>query len=129
MSASTNWEDVYRTQTARIAELERENAAMAEENSRLRVELDAHHNGEQLRRLRAEVADLTKRLEAHDGWDDYNAIKGLQADNAKLRKDKERLDWMDRRTVSRLDWVLTNVEMHKLPIRDAIDVSMKEVEP
>jgi hypothetical protein len=28
MSASTNWEDVYRTQTARIAELERENAAL-----------------------------------------------------------------------------------------------------
>jgi hypothetical protein len=28
VSASTNWEDVYRTQTARIAELERENAAL-----------------------------------------------------------------------------------------------------
>ena len=28
MSASTNWEDVYRTQTARIAELECENAAL-----------------------------------------------------------------------------------------------------
>ena len=28
MSASTNWEDVYRTQTARIAELERENVAL-----------------------------------------------------------------------------------------------------
>ena len=28
MSVSTNWEDVYRTQTERIAELERENAAL-----------------------------------------------------------------------------------------------------
>ena len=108
---------------------ERENAAMAEENSRLRIELDAHHNSEQLRVLRAENADLIKRLEAHDGWDDYNAIKALRAEKAALRKDKDRLDWLDCRTVSRLDWVLTNVEMHKLPIRDAIDVSMKEVEP
>lgn len=31
MSASTNWEDVYRTQTARIAELERENAELREQ--------------------------------------------------------------------------------------------------
>jgi len=28
VSASTNWEDVYRTQTARIAELEQDNAAL-----------------------------------------------------------------------------------------------------
>ena len=35
MSASTNWEDVYRTQTARIAELERENAALRADKERL----------------------------------------------------------------------------------------------
>ncbi len=35
MSASTNWEDVYRTQTARIAELERENAALRADTERL----------------------------------------------------------------------------------------------
>ena len=34
MSTSTSWEDVYRVQTARITELERDNAA-------LRVRLDA----------------------------------------------------------------------------------------
>ena len=35
MSASTNWEDVYRVQTARIAELERENAALRKDKARL----------------------------------------------------------------------------------------------
>ena len=35
MSASTNWEDVYRVQTARIAELERENAELREDKARL----------------------------------------------------------------------------------------------
>jgi hypothetical protein len=35
VSASTNWEDVYRTQTARIAELERENAALRADKERL----------------------------------------------------------------------------------------------
>lgn len=35
MSASTNWEDVYRVQTARIAELERENAALRADKERL----------------------------------------------------------------------------------------------
>ena len=108
-------------------QLERENAALTE---RVKLLEDQRNTlNETCHTLRAENADLIKRLEAHDGWDDYNAIKGLQADNATLRKDKDRLDWLDCRTVSRLDWVLTNVEMHKLPIRDAIDVSMKEVEP
>ena len=35
MNASTSWEDVYRVQTARIAELERENAALREDKARL----------------------------------------------------------------------------------------------
>lgn len=33
--SATNWEDVYRIQTARIAELERENAALREDKERL----------------------------------------------------------------------------------------------
>lgn len=53
----------------------------------------------------------------------------LERENAALRKDKERLDWLERRTVSRLDWVITHVEMNKLPIRDAFDLSIKEVGP
>ena len=32
---ATCWEDVYRTQTARITELERENAALREDKARL----------------------------------------------------------------------------------------------
>lgn len=39
-------------------DLIKENAALADENSRLHVELDAYHNGEQLRVLRAENAAL-----------------------------------------------------------------------
>ena len=35
MSASTNWEDVYRTQTARITELEAENAELRADKERL----------------------------------------------------------------------------------------------
>lgn len=56
-------------------------------------------------------------------------IQTLERENAELRKDKERLDWLERRTVSRLDWVITHVEMNKLPIRDAFDLSIKEVGP
>lgn len=33
--STTNWEDVYRVQTARIAELERENAALRADKARL----------------------------------------------------------------------------------------------
>ena len=53
MSASTNWEDAYRAQTARVEELRRENAALREGNSRLhRLAYDMaaemeHHGGEQ----------------------------------------------------------------------------------
>lgn len=35
--------------------------------------------------LELENAALLKRLEASDGWDDYNAIKTLQRENAALR--------------------------------------------
>lgn len=33
--SATNWEDVYRIQTARIAELERENAVLRRDSARL----------------------------------------------------------------------------------------------
>ena len=33
--SATNWEDVYRVQTARIAELERKNAALRKDKARL----------------------------------------------------------------------------------------------
>lgn len=35
MSGSTNWEQVYKVQSARIEELERENAALREDKERL----------------------------------------------------------------------------------------------
>lgn len=41
-------------------------------------------------------AELLKRLEASDGWDDYNSIKTLQFENAVLRKLlNESLDWLN----------------------------------
>jgi hypothetical protein len=39
VSASTNWEDVYRTQTARIAELEAENAGLKADRERILTRL------------------------------------------------------------------------------------------
>jgi hypothetical protein len=39
VSASTNWEDVYRTQTARIAELEKENAGLKADRERILTRL------------------------------------------------------------------------------------------
>ena len=42
MSASTNWEDVYRTQTARIAELEVENAELREVAAIIRNALEEY---------------------------------------------------------------------------------------
>ena len=45
-------------------QLERENAALVEENRRLHVKLDARHNGEQLRHLRAEVSALRAEVYA-----------------------------------------------------------------
>ena len=47
--------------------------------------------------------------------------------NAALRADKARLDWLERRTVSRLQAVLDHVELHKLPIREAIDLAIEEI--
>lgn len=55
-------------------------------------------------RLERENAALLKRLEASDGWDDYSAIKALKTENAKLRADKERLDWF----VEQIGWTELN---------------------
>lgn len=45
-NAANCWEDVYRTQTARIAELERENAALREDRARLDWLDGQEHEGE-----------------------------------------------------------------------------------
>ena len=68
---------------ARFAESERENTT-------LREDLDhAHHTIRglefELEKTKRENAALLKRLESEDGWDDYNAIKTLQRENANLR--------------------------------------------
>jgi len=56
-------------------------------------------------------------------------IAKLEAENAALREDKARLDWLERRSVSRLDWVITIFETNKIAVREAIDAARKETEP
>lgn len=77
-------------------------------------------------RLREEVqrAKIDRDLA---GWDDYAVIAELKRENAALREDKARLDWLERRSVSRLQAVLDHVELHKLPIREAIDLAIEEI--
>ena len=58
---------------------------------------------------------------------DADFARQLERENAALRKDKERLDWLERRSVSRLQAVLDHVELHKLPIREAIDLAIEEI--
>lgn len=53
----------------------------------------------------------------------------LERENAALRKDKERLDWLERRSVSRLDWVMTLFETNNIAVREAIDAARKEAQP
>jgi|LakMenEpi03Aug12_release.lakeMendotaPanAssembly.Ray.scaffolds.fasta_scaffold2231939_1 hypothetical protein len=65
---ATRWEDVYKTQTARIAELERENAALREENRK------AHD------------------MACEDAVERYR----LNGENAALRADAERYRWIKR---------------------------------
>ena len=52
-----------------------------------------------------------------------------ERENANLRADKARLDWLERRSVSRLDWVITIFETNKVAVREAIDAAMKEAQP
>lgn len=62
---------------------------------------------------------------SHLVW--YNLCGELERELAALREDKARLDWLERRTVSRLQAVLDHVELHKLPIREAIDLAIEEI--
>ena len=62
----------------------------------LRVAMYAGRLNERIEELEKENAALLKRLESKDGWDDYNSIKTLQRENAALRADKERFDWLER---------------------------------
>ena len=72
--------------------------------------------------LEAENAALKAKVEVIvKNYEDY------KAENAALRADKARLDWLERRTVSRLQAVLDHVELHKLPIREAIDLAIEEI--
>ena len=64
----------------------------------LRVAMYAGRLNERVEELEKENAALLKRLEASDGWDDYSAIKALKTENAELRADKERLDWLESAT-------------------------------
>lgn len=126
-------------------ELERENAALADENRRLHVELDAYHNGEQLRNLRAEVNVTRQNYESYkadnialraaiaeseefarkNGETLAAKVKELLAENAALREDKERLDWM----ASADYWA--DIAVYRTPkgLRAAIDAARKEAQP
>ena len=79
-------------------------------------------------RLREEVkaAKIDRDLA---GWDDYAVIAELKRENAALQEDKERLDWLERRSVSRLDWVITIFETNNIAVREAIDAARKEAQP
>ena len=84
---------------------------------------------EYCRTLERENAALLKRLEASDGWDDYNAIKALKAENAALRADKERLDWL--LTFNGSTWLYWAIERGQWTpeqgaSRAAIDAARKE---
>ena len=73
----------------------------------------------------------SKREHLRIACDEINKLKvqvGIyERENAALREDKARLDWLERRTVSRLQAVLDHVELHKLPIREAIDLAIEEI--
>ena len=88
-----------------IAKLEADNERLREEAQRAKIDRDLA------------------------GWDDYAVIAELKRENAALREDKARLDWLERRSVSRLDWVITIFETNKIAVREAIDAARKETEP
>ena len=77
MSAS-NWEEVYRVQTARIAELEATLDEITAANERASKRWQAAHPGKEL-----VIPDQAKMVQ----W--------LLDTNAWLLKDKHRLDWLD----------------------------------
>jgi hypothetical protein len=87
--------------------------ALEAENAALRADNAAAH---------ALVLDL--RAKEHS---ERTLAVRLEKEHAALRADKARLDWLERRTVSRLQAVLDHVELHKLPIREAIDLAIEEI--
>ena len=98
---ATCWEDAYRVQTDRIAELRRENAA-----------------------LRAEIVSLRELTSTLGAPNHINVpVEQWRA----LRADKERLDWLARnRSVSSSERPL-GVTPESL--RDSIDAARKEAQP
>ena len=75
----------------------------------------------------------SKREHLRIACEEINGLKvrvGIyERENANLRADKARLDWLERRSVSRLDWVMTLFETNKVAVREAIDAARKETEP
>ena len=85
--AATCWEEVYRAQTARIAELDAENAALRsklDDPARLHAHCVRHLTDAQVAHLFGER--MTEIVNSRDR---------LRAENAALRADKARLDWLD----------------------------------
>ena len=82
-------------------------------------------------RKQLDLECASKREHLRIACDEINKLKvqvGIyERENANLRADKARLDWLERRTVSRLQAVLDHVELHKLPIREAIDLAIEEI--
>jgi hypothetical protein len=82
-------------------------------------------------RKQLDLECASKREHLRIACDEINKLKvqvGIyERENAALRADKARLDWLERRTVSRLQAVLDHVELHKLPIREAIDLAIEEI--
>lgn len=120
--SATNWEEVYRVQTARIAELEATIDAVMAANERATKRWQAAHPGKELvipdqakmvewlldelakfddpHRLHAHcVRHLTDLQVSHLFGERMTAVANdrdkLEAENAELLKDKERLDWID----------------------------------
>ena len=127
--AATCWEEVYRAQTARIAELDAENAALRsklDDPARLHAHCVrhltdaqvAHLFGERMTeiqnsrdRLEAENAALNTRIEELDAkwrmaeaqcFDQVGKIGEQRAELAALRADKARLDWL----TNSLGWIV-----------------------
>jgi hypothetical protein len=88
--SATNWEDVYRVQTARIAELEKENAALRRDKAELETDVAWWH------KAYCSVGQALGINEPECSSPDFFAelVKELVAKNAALRKDKERLDYI-----------------------------------
>lgn len=134
MSAS-NWEEVYQVQTARIADLERENAEL---KATLAVVFDANDRGRKawqeahpdkeivwpdqaklVEWLLSENAELRAHAERLGDANDQMVVE-----NAALRKDKARLDWLATLTGSgwaclhldhkeTSDWLLTRKQIDR----------------